>query len=93
MRSSFGLLYPVALHDLAITVDTDIPAAARLGLAIEHGRIRNVVVLKHTLLELALRSEVLLLRKKRGKENGISILANKAKDQTTCKCHAKSAIF
>lgn len=26
--SSFGLLYPIALHDLAITVDTDIPAAA-----------------------------------------------------------------
>lgn len=66
VRSSFGLLYPVALHDLAIPVDTDIPAAARLGLAIEHGRVRDIVVLKHTLLELALRSEVLLQRK-RGK--------------------------
>lgn len=93
MRSSFGLLYPVALHDLAVTVDTDIPAAARLCLAIEHGRIRNVVVLKHTLLELALRSEVLLLRKGKGKGNGISIPANKAKDKTTCKCHEKSVIF
>lgn len=94
VRSSFGLLYPVALHDLAITVDTDIPAAARLGLAIEHGRIRNVVVLKYTLLELALWSEVLLLRKEKEKGNGISILANKAKeDKTTCKCHEKSVIF
>lgn len=62
MCSSFGLLYPVALHDLAITVDTDIPATARLGLTIEHGRVCNIVVLKHTLLELALRSEVLLYR-------------------------------
>lgn len=60
MRCSFGLLYPVALHDLAITVDTDIPGAARLGLAIEHGGVCNVVVLKHTLLELTLWSEVLL---------------------------------
>lgn len=60
MCSSFGLLYPVALHDLAITVDTDIPGAARLGLAIEHGGVCNVVVLKHTLLELTLWSKVLL---------------------------------
>lgn len=60
MCSSFVLLYPVALHDLTITVDTDIPAAARLRLAVEHGGVRNVVVLKHTLLELTLRSEVLL---------------------------------
>lgn len=93
VRSSFGLLYPVALHDLAVTVDTDIPAAARLGLAIEHGRIRNIVVLKDTLLELALWSKVLLLRKKKGKGIGISILANKAKDKVTCKCHEKSLIF
>lgn len=62
MCSSFGLLHPVALHDLAVTVDTDIPGAARLGLAIEHGGVRNIVVLKHTLLELTLRSEVLLER-------------------------------
>lgn len=60
MCSSFVLLYPIALHDLTITVDTDIPAAARLRLAVEHGGVRNVVVLKHTLLELTLRSEVLL---------------------------------
>lgn len=63
--SCFGLLYPVALHDLAITVDTDIPGAARLGLAIEQGGVCNVVVLKHTLLELTLWSEVVLKRKKR----------------------------
>lgn len=62
MCRSLGLLYPVALHDLTVTVDTDIPGAARLGLAIEHGGVRNVVVLKHALFELALRSEVLLKR-------------------------------
>lgn len=64
--SWFGLLHPIALHDLAITVDTDIPGAARLGLAIEHGGVCNVVVLKHTLLELTLWSEVLLKRKGKG---------------------------
>lgn len=60
MSCSFGLLHAVALHDLAITVDTDIPGAARLGLAIQHGGVRDVVVLEYTLLELTLRSEVLL---------------------------------
>lgn len=60
--SSFVLLHPVALHDLSVAVDTDIPGAARLGLAIEHGGVCDVVVLEHTLLELALRSEVLLKR-------------------------------
>lgn len=80
--SSFGLLYPVALHDLAITVDTDIPGAARLGLAIEHGGVCNVVVLKHTLLELTLRSEVLLkINMQKGKRGrGAFILANKARE-------------
>lgn len=58
--SSFVLLYPVALHDLTITVDANIPAAARLRLTVEHGGVRNVVVLEHTLFELTLRSEVLL---------------------------------
>lgn len=60
MCGSFGLLYPVALHDLAITIDTDIPGAARLGLAIKHGGVCNIVVLKHALLEPTLWSEVLL---------------------------------
>lgn len=60
MGSSFGLLYPIALHDLAVTVDTDVPGSARLGLTIEHGGVRNVVILKHTLLELTLWGEVLL---------------------------------
>lgn len=80
--SSFGLLYPVALHDLAITVDTDIPGAARLGLAIEHGGVCNVVVLKHTLLELTLWSEVLLkIHMQKGKRGrGAYILANKASE-------------
>lgn len=93
--SSFGLLHPVALHDLAVTVDTDIPGAARLGLAIEHGGVRNVVVLKHTLLELTLRSEVLLERKKKkcikGGE-GASMLANKVIiiiKIIMCECHEK----
>lgn len=60
MCSSFGLLHPVALHDLAVAVDADVPGATRLGLAIQHGRVRNIVVLKHALLEFTLRSEVLL---------------------------------
>lgn len=58
--SSLVLLHPVALHDLTITVDANIPAAARLRLTVEHGGVRNVVVLEHTLFELTLRSEVLL---------------------------------
>lgn len=72
--SSLGLLYPVALHDLTITVDTDIPGAARLGLAIEHGGVCNVVVLKHALLEPTLRSEVLLKRDTEREEAGIYIV-------------------
>lgn len=60
MRGSFVLLYPVALHDLTITVYANIPAAARLRLTVEHGGVRHVVVLEHTLFELTLRSEVLL---------------------------------
>lgn len=89
--SSFGLLYPVALHDLAITVDTDIPATARLGLTIEHGRVCNIVVLKHALLELTLRSEVLLRRNMQEGERvrGIFILANKASKEI-CKCHERT---
>lgn len=66
MCCSFRLLNPVALHDLAVTVDTDIPRAARLGLTVEHGGVCNVVVLKHTLLELTLWSEVLLQINMRG---------------------------
>lgn len=58
--SSFVLFNPVALHNLTITVDTNVPAAARLRLTVEHGGVRNVVVLEHTLFELTLRSEVLL---------------------------------
>lgn len=57
---SFGLLYPVALHDLAVAIDTNIPGAARLRLAIKHGGVCNIVVFKHTLLEPTLWSEVLL---------------------------------
>lgn len=72
VRGSFVLLYPVALHDLAVTVDTDIPSATRLGLPIEHRGVCDVVVLKHTLLELTLRSEVILeINMKR--ENGAEV--------------------
>lgn len=80
--SSFGLLYAVALHDLAITVDANIPGAARLGLAVEHGGVCNVVVLKHTLLELTLWSEVLLKRdmQKGKRRRDASILANKTRE-------------
>lgn len=63
MCSTFGLLHPIALHDLSVAVDTDIPGAARLALSVEHGGVRHVVVLKHTLFELTLWSEVFLKRR------------------------------
>lgn len=65
MGGSFGLLHPVAFHNLTIPVDADIPGAARLGLTVQHGRIRDVVVFKHALFKLALGSEVLLRNKER----------------------------
>lgn len=67
MGGAFGLLHPVALHDLAVAVDADVPVATRLGLAVQHGRVRHVVVVKHVLFKLTLRVEV-LLKKKQKKE-------------------------
>lgn len=63
MCGSLGLLHPVALHNLTVTVDADIPGAPGLGLTVQHGRVRNVVVLKHALFKLTLWSEVLLQNK------------------------------
>lgn len=68
MGSSFSLLHPISLHDLAVTVYTNIPATARLGLAVQHGGVCNIIVLKHTFLELTLWSEVLLLKQSRWKK-------------------------
>lgn len=86
MCGGFGLLYPVALHDLTITVDSYIPGAARLGLAVEHGRVCDVVVLKHALLELTLGSKVLLKRKKRGRGRGSFVLENIVDEKLMFKC-------
>lgn len=60
MGGAFGLLHPVALHDLAIAVDADVPRATRLALTVQHGRVRHIVVLKHALFKLTLWVEVLL---------------------------------
>lgn len=63
MGGPLGLLDPVALHDLSVPVDADVPGPARLGLPVQDGRVRHVVVLKHTLFELTLWSEVFLKRR------------------------------
>ena len=60
MCGALGLLDPVPLHDLAVPVDADVPGPARLGLSVQYGGVGDVVVLKHTLLELALRRKVFL---------------------------------
>lgn len=70
MCGPLGLLHSIALHDVTIPVNADIPGASGLGLAVEHGRVRNIVVLKHALLELTLRSEV-FLKESRRKENRV----------------------
>lgn len=60
VRSSLRLLDTVPFHDLSVSVDTDVPRPARLGLSVQDGRVGDVVVLKHTLLKLTLRREVFL---------------------------------
>lgn len=60
MGGALGLLHAVALHDLAVAVDADVPRAARLALPIQHGGVGDVIVLKHALFEAALRVEVFL---------------------------------
>lgn len=57
--SRLGLLYMVALHDLTLFVETQVPASARLLLPIDHWRVGHVIVLKHWLFEFALWREVL----------------------------------
>lgn len=58
--SPFRFFDPVPLHDLSVSVDPDVPGPTRLGLSVQDGRVGDVVVLEHTLLELTLRREVLL---------------------------------
>lgn len=60
VRGPFRLFDPVPLHDLSVSVDPDVPGSTRLGLPVQDGRVGDVVVLEHTLLELTLRCEVLL---------------------------------
>lgn len=74
MCSRFGLLYTVALHYLAVTVDANVPRASRLALAVQHGGVRHIVVLKHTLFEFALGVEMLLPKNEKHK------YANKHRD-------------
>lgn len=57
---AFGLLHPIALHDLAVAVDADVPWATRLALTVQHGRVRHVVVLEHALFKLTLWVKVFL---------------------------------
>lgn len=63
MGGALGLLHPVALHDLAVAVDADVPRATRLALAVQHGRVRHIVVLEHALFKLTLWVKVLLENK------------------------------
>ena len=91
MSGSFGLLYPVALHDLTIAVDSYVPGAAGLGLAVEHGRVCDVVVLKHALLELTLGSEVLLRGKKQRRGRFIHIRKYSRRRKIMCKCPETTA--
>lgn len=67
MCSRFGLLHTVALHHLAIPVDADVPRASRLALAVQHGGVRHIVVLKHALFEFALWVEILLPKNEKHK--------------------------
>lgn len=60
MSRSFGLLHSVALHDLPVSVDADVPRATRLALSVQHGRIGHVVVLKYTFFKFTLGVEVFL---------------------------------
>lgn len=60
VSSTLGLLDPVSFHDLSVSVDADVPRSARLRLSVEDGRVGDVVVLEHALLELALGCEVFL---------------------------------
>lgn len=56
----FGLLDSIALHHLTLAVDPDVPGPAWLSLPVKDGGVGHVVILKHTLFELALRGEVFL---------------------------------
>lgn len=55
----------VSLHDPPLLVQAQVPGPTRGLLPVQHGRVGDVVVLKHGFLELALRGEV-FLRAQRG---------------------------
>lgn len=63
------LLHVVPLHDCALLVQPQVPGPARGLLPVQHGRVGDVVVLKHRLLELALRGEVFLRAEGDAREN------------------------
>lgn len=57
VRRRFGLLDPVAFHDLTLLGEAEEPGPARLLLSVHSGRVDHVVVLENGLLEFALRRE------------------------------------
>ena len=64
----FGLLDPIALHDLALLGEAQEPGPARLLLPVHGGGVDDVVVLEHRLFEFTLRSKHFLQRT--GREEG-----------------------
>lgn len=54
------LLHVVPLHDSTLLVQPQVPGPTRGLLSVQHGRVGDVIVLKHRLLELALRGKMFL---------------------------------
>lgn len=77
MCGGLVLLHVVALHDAALLVESQVPGPTRGLLPVQHGRIGDVVVLKHRLLELTLRGEMLL----RGGKNVTGMRTNQERKE------------
>lgn len=54
------LLHVVSLHDSTLLVQPQVPGPTRGLLPVQHGRVGDVIVLKHGFLELALRGKMFL---------------------------------
>lgn len=54
------LLHVVSLHDSTLLVQPQVPGPTRGLLPVQHGRVGDVIVLKHRFLELALWGKMLL---------------------------------
>ncbi len=57
---SFSLFDPISFHDLSVPVNTNVPGPTRLRLTVQDRGVCDIIVLKHTLLKLALRREMFL---------------------------------